>query len=154
MFQKVMSFLGLTDEEQPQQRREEEEEGNPQQGAPDGVVPLKRQGTVVSLHTQKQVRVYLAEPITYEDAQGIADHLRNRRPVVVNLHRASYEDARRLIDFISGCTYALGGVMQKLGSNIFLCAPENIDIQGTITEALGESMSGMATESYPKNNLR
>jgi cell division inhibitor SepF len=134
MFQKVMSFLGLSDDEP--QRQEEEVAGEEQQQAPDGVVPLKRQGTVVSLHTQKQVRVYLAEPETYEDAQGIADHLRNRRPVVVNLHRTSMEDARRIIDFISGCTYALGGTMQKLGHNIFLCAPENVDIQGQISDAI------------------
>jgi len=149
MFQKVMSFLGLADEE-PQQRPMQEELDQ-EQHTPDGVVPLKRQGAVVSLHTQKQVRVYLAEPATYEDAQAIADHLRNRRPVVVNLHRAGFEDARRVIDFISGCTYALGGVMQKLGSNIFLCAPENIDIQGQISEALQETA---AASDYMKNQLR
>jgi cell division inhibitor SepF len=141
MFQKVMSFLGLSDDEL--QRQEEEIAPEEQQQTPDGVVPLKRQGTVVSLHTQKQVRVYLAEPESYEDAQGIADHLRNRRPVVINLHRMSLDDARRIIDFISGCTYALGGAMQKLGHNIFLCAPENVDIQGQITDALAaEGMSG------------
>ncbi|MGZ4106148.1 MAG: cell division protein SepF [Tumebacillaceae bacterium] len=134
MFQKVMSFLGLTEEEEQRQ----EEIVDEQQQAPEGVVPLKRPGTVVSLHTQKQVRVFLAEPETYEDAQAIADHLRNRRPVVVNLHKAPFDQAKRVIDFISGCTYALGGTMQKLGHNIFLCAPENIDIQGQITEVLGE----------------
>ncbi|MCX7571625.1 cell division protein SepF [Tumebacillus sp. DT12] len=138
MFQKMMTFLGLSDEE-PQVRAEEQEE---QQAQPDGVVPLKRPGTVVSLHTQKQVRVFLAEPESYEDAQGIADHLRNRRPVVVNLHRCPLDEARRVIDFISGCTYALGGTMQKLGHNIFLCAPENIDIQGQISDALAEMPQG------------
>jgi cell division inhibitor SepF len=133
MFQKMMTFLGLTDEE-PQARQEEQEE----QQTPDGVVPIKRPGTVVSLHTQKQVRVYLAEPESYEDAQSIADHLRNRRPVVVNLHRSQFEEARRVIDFISGCTYALGGTMQKLGHNIFLCAPENIDVQGQISDPVND----------------
>lgn len=133
MFQKVMSFLGLTEEEE--QRQEEVVE---EQVPPEGVVPLKRPGTVVSLHTQKQVRVFLAEPESYEDAQAIADHLRNRRPVVINLHKAHQEQAKRIIDFILGCTYAMGGSMQKLGNNIFLCAPENIDIQGSISDVLGE----------------
>ena len=146
MFSKVMSFLGLADEEQP--RREEVEEEHLQgQPAPDGVVPLKRQGTVVSLHTQKQVRVYLAEPVTYDDAQMIADHLRNRRPVVINLHKAQFDEAKRLLDFISGCTYALGGVLQKLGHNIFLCAPENVDIQGQISEVMNDSMSMMNNQT-------
>lgn len=139
MFQKVMTFLGLTDEEPP--RKEEQPEEQEQAEMPEGVVPLKRPGTVVSLHTQKQVRVYLAEPESYDDAQGIADHLRNRRPVVLNLHKADYETSRRVIDFIGGCTYALGGTMQKLGNNIFLCAPENIDIQGQISEVLQEQSS-------------
>jgi cell division inhibitor SepF len=151
MFQKVMTFLGLADEEQP--RREEIQEEEPlhqaQQQGHDGVVPLKRSGTVVSLHTQKQVRVYLAEPLSYEDAQMIGDHLRNRRPVVVNLHKTSYEEAKRLIDFISGCTYALGGTLQKLGNNIFLCAPENIDIQGQISDVVDEHVTPLH-----KNQLR
>lgn len=140
MFSKVMSFLGLVDEEPQDERREEEyeEHGHQQQAQSDGVVPLKRQGTVVSLHTQKQVRVYLAEPEKYDDAQAIADHLRNRRPVVVNLHKTSPDSAKRIVDFISGCTYALNGTMQKLGHNIFLCAPENVDIQGTISDMISD----------------
>jgi len=138
MFQKMMSFLGLADEE-PQRKEEETPEEGAQHEMPDGVVPLKRPGTVVSLHTQKQVRVYLAEPVSYDDAQAIADHLRNRRPVVLNLHKADFETSRRVIDFIGGCTYALGGTMQKLGNNIFLCAPENIDIQGQISDVLQET---------------
>jgi cell division inhibitor SepF len=146
MFSKVMSFLGLVDEEPQQDRKEEEYEEHLQQAsAADSVVPLKRQGTVVSLHTQKQVRVYLAEPEKYDDAQAIADHLRNRRPVVVNLHKTSLETAKRIVDFISGCTYALNGTMQKLGHNIFLCAPENVDIQGTISERVPE-------QQYPTPN--
>jgi cell division inhibitor SepF len=139
MFQKVMTFLGLADEEPPRREEEQIEEQQQQQGQQESVVPLKRQGTVVSLHTQKQVRVYLAEPETYDDAQGIADHLRNRRPVVVNLHKAPHDVAKRVIDFISGCTYALGGTLQKLGHNIFLCAPENIDVQGQISDLMEDA---------------
>ncbi|MFD2170795.1 cell division protein SepF [Tumebacillus lipolyticus] len=147
MFSKVLSFLGLVDEEPRQENREEEHEEQAHQAQSDGVVPLKRQGTVVSLHTQKQVRVYLAEPEKYDDAQAIADHLRNRRPVVVNLHKTSHETAKRIVDFISGCTYALNGTMQKLGYNIFLCAPENVDIQGTISDLISEQQQEQPTHN-------
>lgn len=145
MLQKVMTFLGLADEEpRKEEMMQAAGEEHAAQPTPDGVVPLKRQGAVVSLHTQKQVRVYLAEPESYDDAQQIADHLRNRRPVVINLHKVQYDTAMRVIDFISGCTYALGGTMQKLGHNIFLCAPENIDVQGQITDAAAAMQDGDA----------
>jgi len=58
-----------------------------------------------------------------------------------------------VIDFISGCTYALGGTMQKLGHNIFLCAPENIDVQGQISDALAEMPQG-PVDSSNKFNTR
>lgn len=137
MLQRVMNFLGLGPDE------EEDEEGllseQPYEPDPEPAVGGKR-GTVVNLHTQKQVRVILAEPASYDDAQAIADHLKAHRSVIVNLHRSPYDQALRVVDFLSGCVYALGGSMQKLGHNIFLCAPDNVDIQGTISEYLaGES---------------
>ncbi len=137
LLQRVMHFLGLGDEE------EEYEEGvledAPEEPETDPL-PGNKRGTVVNLHTQKQVRVILAEPGSYEDAQAIADHLKAHRSVIVNLHKSPYDQALRVVDFLSGCVYALGGSMQKLGHNIFLCAPDNVDIQGTISEYLaGES---------------
>ena len=70
----------------------------------------------------------VVEPFTFDDAQHIADHLKNRKPVVVNLESTEPEVAKRMIDFISGTTYALGGTIQKVGNNIFLCAPVNVDV--------------------------
>ncbi|MCY0874974.1 MAG: cell division protein SepF [Firmicutes bacterium] len=141
MFQRVMNFLGLGPDEEEFDEEEgmmEEQMGEPEQ---DPFVNARR-GTVVNLHTQKQVRVILSEPATYEDAQAIADHLKAHRSVIVNLHRSPYDQALRVVDFLSGCVYALGGNMQKLGHNIFLCAPDNVDIQGTISEYLaGETRS-------------
>jgi len=134
MFQRMMNFLGLgsddglDDEEGLLDEQPAEQEQDPFVNA--------RRGTVVNLHTQKQVRVVLAEPASYDDAQAIADHLKAHRSVIVNLHRSPYDQALRVVDFLSGCVYALGGNMQKLGHNIFLCAPDNVDIQGTISEYL------------------
>lgn len=91
---------------------------------------------VVSLHTQKNVRLILYEPRTYDETQDIADNLKNHRPVVVNLQRIRRDQGIRVIDFLSGTVYALGGNIQKLGPHIFICTPANVDIQGTITELM------------------
>jgi cell division inhibitor SepF len=84
---------------------------------------------VVNLPTaQKQMKVMVVEPFSFDDAQHVADHLRNRKPVVVNLENTEKEVAKRMIDFISGTTYAVNGTIQKIGHNIFLCAPNNVDV--------------------------
>lgn len=139
MFQRVMNFLGLgPDDEEDEEGLLDEVNEEPELEP----FPSSRRPTVVSLHTQKQVRVILAEPASYDEAQMIADHLKAHRSVIVNLHRSPYDQALRVVDFLSGCVYALGGNMQKLGHNIFLCAPDNVDIQGTISEYLaGEARS-------------
>lgn len=84
---------------------------------------------IVNLPTaQKQMKVMVVEPFSFDDAQQVADYLKNRKPVVVNFENSDKEVAKRMIDFISGTTYALGGTIQKVGSNIFLCAPNNVDV--------------------------
>lgn len=132
MLDRVMNFLGLGADEGEEEAQIED---TAYESETEPVAPGRR-GTVVNLHTQKQVRVILAEPGSYDDAQMIADHLKAHRSVIVNLHRAPYDQALRVVDFMSGCVYALGGSMQKLGHHIFLCAPENVDIQGTMSEYL------------------
>ena len=79
-------------------------------------------------------RMILLEPRAYSESQQIADHLKKRNSVVVNLKRVTSEQAKRIIDFLSGTLYAIGGNMQKLGPGIFLCTPKNINVQGKITE--------------------
>ena len=76
----------------------------------------------------------LLEPRAYSESQQIADHLKKRNTVVVNLKRVTSEQAKRIIDFLSGTLYAIGGKMQKLGPGIFLCTPKNINVQGTMSE--------------------
>ncbi|GKU78379.1 cell division protein SepF [Paenibacillus sp. L3-i20] len=93
---------------------------------------------VVSIHSQKNVRVVLSEPRSYDEAQEIADHLRSRRAVIVNLQRVRTDLALRIVDFLSGTVYALSGSISKLGPNIFLCTPDSVEIQGAITEMLAE----------------
>ena len=79
-------------------------------------------------------KVILLEPRAYSESQQIADHLKSRHTVVVNLKRVTSDQAKRIIDFLSGCIYAIGGSMQKIGVGIYLCAPKNVNVQGKITE--------------------
>jgi cell division inhibitor SepF len=89
----------------------------------------KKSGNLVNLPSApKQVKVMVVEPFSFDDAQHVADHLRNRKPVVINLESTDKEVAKRMIDFISGTTYAINGTIQKIGNNIFLCAPNNVDV--------------------------
>lgn len=134
MIGKLMDFFGLQDEELLDEEIEAEEEE-------EAFLPSrkKKNNNVVSIHSQKNVKIVLSEPRSYEETQQIADHLRSHRPVVVNLQRLGTDNqGRRIVDFLSGCVYALNGSIEKLGPQIFFCTPENVDIEGSITELLQE----------------
>ena len=79
-------------------------------------------------------KMILLEPRAFSESQQIADHLKKRNSVVVNLKRVTSDQAKRIIDFLSGCIYAIGGTMQKIGVGIYLCAPKNVNVQGKISE--------------------
>ena len=81
-------------------------------------------------------KMILLEPRAYSESQQIADHLKNRNSVVVNLKRVTTDQAKRIIDFLSGCIYAIGGTMQKIGVGIYLCTPKNVNVQGKITDEI------------------
>lgn len=88
-------------------------------------------------------KVVLCEPRTYDEAQEIADNVINRRAVVINLERVDHEQSKRIVDFLSGTVYAVNGDIQKLGSQTFLCTPDNIEVSGTISESfVGEDDYG------------
>ena len=79
-------------------------------------------------------KMILVEPRAYSESQQIADYLKNRNSVVVNLKRVTSDQAKRLIDFLTGTIYAIGGDLQKLGNGIYLCTPNNVNVQGKMTE--------------------
>jgi len=78
-------------------------------------------------------KMILLEPRAYSEAQQIADHLKKRNTVVVNLKRVTSDQAKRIVDFLGGTIYAIDGKIQKIGGGIFLCAPNNVSVQGEIT---------------------
>lgn len=79
-------------------------------------------------------KMILLEPRAFSESQQIADHLKKRNTVVVNLKRVTSDQAKRIVDFLSGTIYAIGGDLQKIGGGIFLCTPKNINVQGKITD--------------------
>ena len=79
-------------------------------------------------------KMMLLEPRAYSESQQIADYLKNRNAVVVNLKRVTPDQAKRIVDFLSGTLYAIGGDLQKLGGGIFLCTPNNVNVEGKITD--------------------
>jgi len=83
-------------------------------------------------------KMVLFEPRAYSESQQIADYLKKRNAVVVNLKRVTPDQAKRIVDFLSGTLYAINGGLQKLGTGIFLCTPNNVDVEGSITEEIKE----------------
>jgi cell division inhibitor SepF len=79
-------------------------------------------------------KMILLEPRAFSETQQIADHLKKRNTVVVNLKRVTGDQAKRIMDFLSGTIYAIKGDIQKIGGGIFLCTPNNINVQGKITD--------------------
>lgn len=79
-------------------------------------------------------KMMLLEPRAYSESQQIADYLKNRSAVVVNLKRVTPDQAKRIVDFLYGTIYAIGGDLQKLGGGIFLCTPNNVNVEGSISD--------------------
>lgn len=138
---RFMNFLGLQEEEEIVERERISQLEEPEYETPSFETRKNQRGNnVVSIHSQKNVKMVLYEPRSYDEAQEIADHLRSHRSVVVNLQRVRNDQAMRIIDFLSGTIYALSGSISKIGGNIFLCTPDTVEIQGAITEILSEEI--------------
>jgi cell division inhibitor SepF len=134
-------------QEQPQQQQQpivnnrvkKERKMQPQQQQRNEVAQMPN--NVVSLQAAsslKNSKVVLIEPRVYAEAQDIAEHLKNKRATVVNLQRIDREQGVRIIDFLSGTVYALGGDIQRIGTDIFLCTPDNVEVSGEISNYLFE----------------
>ena len=92
-----------------------------------------RRGKVVNIHATTQLKVVLVKPERFENASEIADHLKEKRTVVVNLESTHKDIARRLIDFLSGVAY---GKIKKVAANTYIITPYSVDIQGDLIDEL------------------
>ncbi len=121
-FDKVKSFFGVEEGESSISETEAEDSY------------YKVQKSEVPEDSMGSNKMILFEPRAYSESTQIVDYLKSRNTVVVNLKRVTPDQAKRIVDFLTGSLYAMNGNLQKLGGGIFLCAPNNVNIQGKITE--------------------
>lgn len=95
-----------------------------------------RRNKVVNIHATTQLKVVLVKPERFENASEIADHLREKRTVVVNLESTNKDIARRLVDFLSGVAYAGDGKIKKVAANTYIITPYSVDIMGDLIDEL------------------
>ena len=117
--------------EEPVRRREYHEPPR-QQAAPQG----NPGGKVVNIHATTQIQVVLVKPKRYDNAAEIANHLRDKRTVVLNLEETDENVARRLLDFLSGVAYAQEGEIKKVAKQTFLVTPYNVRFEGDLLDEL------------------
>lgn len=91
---------------------------------------------VVDIRTTAMLQVVLVKPDKFEDARAIADHLNEKRTVVLNLEAASKDVARRLIDLLNGVAYANGGQLKKVSTNTYIITPYNVNVSGDLLDEL------------------
>ncbi len=91
---------------------------------------------VVSIPATTQLKVVLVKPENFEDASDIADHLNEKRTVVLNLESTNKEIARRLVDFLSGVAYANNGQIKRVANSTFIITPYNVDVMGDLLDEL------------------
>ncbi|MBO4853582.1 MAG: cell division protein SepF [Oscillospiraceae bacterium] len=95
-----------------------------------------RRNKVVNIHATAQLKVVLVKPERFENASEIADHLREKRTVVLNLESTNKDVARRLVDFLSGVAYAGDGKIKKVAANTYIITPYSVDIMGDLIDEL------------------
>lgn len=96
----------------------------------------RRSNKVVNIHTTTQLQVVLVKPDRFENAAEIADHLREKRTVVLNLEQTSKDVSRRILDFLSGAAYAQEGKVKKVALSTYIITPYNVDILGDLIDEL------------------
>ena len=102
----------------------------------DGADSGKSGNRVVNINATTQLKVVLVKPERFEDASTIADHLNNKRTVVLNLESTNKEVSRRLVDFLSGVAYANNGQIKRVANSTFIITPYNVDIMGDLLDEL------------------
>ena len=98
--------------------------------------PPRRDDRVVNIHTTTQLQVVLVKPERYENATEIADHLKEKRTVVLNLESTNKDAARRILDFLSGVAYTNDGQIKRVANNTYIITPYNVDLKGDLIDEL------------------
>ena len=98
-------------------------------------------GRVVNISTGTQLQVVLVKPDRFDQVSEIADSLRDKKAVILNLETTNKDVARRLVDFLSGCAYALDGKIKKIAVSTYLVTPYNVGVVGELADELEKNES-------------
>jgi len=131
---KMLKWIGISDEEEMYEVEEENEE------IIEPVTPLGRKAKVSSITGGAPSKVVVIQFLNFDDAKDAADHLKNRKPIVANLEKLDNDTTRRVVDFLSGAVYGVGGKIQNVSNRIFLITPSNVEVTGNYRE--GAKASG------------
>ncbi|WP_026886447.1 cell division protein SepF [Clostridium beijerinckii] len=144
---KVKSLLGFEDYEEYDDYEEEQyEEQGKDEDEIEPVITNKKNSKVVNIHTSSTTKVTITKPIDYEEATEICEALKNRRIVLVNTTVLEIKIAQRLLDFISGSCYALGGELQQIEKGVYILSPSNVEV----TNELKNELSSKALFNWSK----
>ncbi len=140
---KMMGFLGLDDDFEDDDFEEQDiaEERNAE--AEQKVSNFRKKPNVVSIHTTISAKVKIVKPTDYEEAADICDDVKNRNIVVVNTTALEQRTAQRLLDFLGGSSYALGGTLEEIDKGVFLISPSNVEVSSDLKSEL--STKGLFT---------
>ena len=129
IFDKMTNFFtGVDDELENEEYFESEKKEEPDYSV--------KKGKVVNINTTTQLKVVVVTPESFDEAKDIAEHLKQKKPVVINLEGVEKDIARRIVDFLSGAVQSLDGNIQKISTGIFLIAPYNVGIMGDFKDEL------------------
>ena len=117
---KIKNFIAPEDEDEQLELSKEEAET---------VSPYEKTG---SSSISADTNIVLFEPRNFADAEEIGHHIKNKRACCINLHRMPSEYRQRIIDFLSGVVYGVDGSTKKIGENVILCSPKNLQVGGDI----------------------
>ncbi|NLM25714.1 MAG: cell division protein SepF [Firmicutes bacterium] len=142
---KVLIMLGVREEHELDEESVEQLNDVPEIVRPQPTARERREdrqarrSNLVSLEgAVKQTKVMIIEPTAFEEVRTYVDHLRSKHPLIIRLDNLDMDEARRIVDFMSGATYAVDGNMRKLGDKIFFFAPHSVVIEGEIETSVFE----------------
>lgn len=101
---------------------------------PNIIRPVRQNvASIANQQASRQSKMIVLEPTSYQDAKEVADHLINKRSVVVNMQRMNIDQTRRILDFVAGVLYPINGSMKTIGEQIYIFTPENVELAGSIS---------------------
>ncbi|WP_425445999.1 cell division protein SepF [Dethiothermospora halolimnae] len=135
LFDKFKYIIGIDDLDDEYIEEEEEQEEDMEKPL-NFHSPSKLNNKVVNIHTNKNIKMSIHQPTKYDEAPSVVDDLKVKKPVVINLGELDSDIKRQVFDFINGALYSLEGNIQKVDKDIFILAPENVEIDSKIKQEI------------------